>query len=740
MTSDEQRLLDPERVAKRGFSTSFRGFDQDEVRRFLEDLAGALRFANSSENSLTLPTVERLSAERDQLAATVTELEVEVAELIQQVKRTEIRAEEAENALPAAGAAAIPTEVDEATLTLFLGQETVRVLEAARAAARDTVSRSEAAAAARTAALDERVTEVEVELQRKQAESEANLAALRSSAEDEVARLRADAEEATKNLREAAEREALQARESAQSDAASLRTAAEKAATELRSSAEADASRVRREAETEAAQVRNESAADALAAQDSAREQARLMLHEAQSVREKVLADLVKRRRAGRQQLDQVKAARDRLARSLAVVRKDLDEAMSELVASVPEARAAMEAVGRRVPDSVDARKAVALAAELDNARDAGAPIVDGSAALPDIDALFDRLRTGDADAERVETVGVETVGVETAAIEADGGETDEGETVIIETLVIETIVIDTDLIEEGLIEDGLIDTEGDDVEGDDEIDGVTLIDGEPAGRADVSADAMAKAARARVTVVAAADEAEEAVVADDADVVVADEETIDLPEAFFERDVTMTRFGPDLRRQLKRALADDQSLVLDGLRRVRKTITINDLPSAAEVLEAYAAAFSGPIRSAAESGARVSGGKVSLKVIDELIDRVARSLAEPLRDRVERAIERVDGDKGEVLEPIRAHYRDARAVELPGIADDALAEAFALGVYHGLKDGTALVWVPDPRSEPGPDCFDNTLAGRIKKPAPFPTGHKAPLGSPGCRCLVLPA
>ncbi len=734
MTSDEQRLLDPERVAKRGFSTSFRGFDQDEVRRFLEDLAGALRAANRSENSLTLPNVERLSAERDRLTATVTELEVEVAELIQQVKRAEIRAEEAEKALPAAAAAAIPTEVDEATLTLFLGQETVRVLEAARAAARDTVSRSEVDAAARTAALDERVAEVEAELQRKQAESEANLAALRSSAEDEASRLQDAAKEAAKNLREAAEREALEARESAQSDAASMRTAAEKAATELRSSAEADASRVRREAETEAAQVRNESAADALAAQDSAREQARLMLHEAQSVREKVLADLVKRRRAGRQQLDQVKAARDRLARSLAVVRKDLDEAMSELVASVPEARAAMEAVGRRVPDSVDARKAVALAAELDSARDAGAPIVDGSAAIPDIDALFDRLRTGDADTDRAETDAAASDAVEPAGVEPEGGET-----LVIETLVVETIVIETDLIEEGLIEDGLIDIEGEDVEGDDDIDGVTLVDGEPAGRADVSADAMAKAARARVTV-AAAEEPDEAAMADDADGAEADEDAIDLPEAFFERDVTMTRFGPDLRRQLKRALADDQSLVLDGLRRVRKTVTINDLPSADEVLEAYAAAFSGPVRSAAESGARVSGGKVSLKVVDELIDRVARSLAEPLRDRVERAIERTDGDKAEVLEPIRAHYRDARAVDLPGIADDALAEAFALGVYHGLKDGTSLMWVPDPRSEPGPDCFDNTLAGRIKKPAPFPTGHKAPLGSPGCRCLVLPA
>ncbi|MDA3041033.1 MAG: DivIVA domain-containing protein, partial [Actinomycetota bacterium] len=97
MTSDEQRLLDPERVAKRGFSTSFRGFDQDEVRRFLEELAGALR-ANSGEKLLSLPDMQRISSERDELAATVAELEVEVAEQIQQVKRAEIRAEQAENA------------------------------------------------------------------------------------------------------------------------------------------------------------------------------------------------------------------------------------------------------------------------------------------------------------------------------------------------------------------------------------------------------------------------------------------------------------------------------------------------------------------------------------------------------------------------------------------------------------------------------------------------------------------
>ena len=201
-----------------------------------------------------------------------------------------------------------------------------------------------------------------------------------------------------------------------------------------------------------------------------------------------------------------------------------------------------------------------------------------------------------------------------------------------------------------------------------------------------------------------------------------------------------MTRFGPDLRRQLKRALADDQSAVLDGLRRVRNTVTISDLPPVVGVLSTYAAAFEGPLRAAGAQGAKVSGGRRPDKVLNELIDRVARSLAEPLRERIERSIERADGDKAEVLDPIRAQYRDTRATELPGIADDALAEAFALGVYHALKDGVSLSWVPDPRSEPGPDCFDNTLAGPIVKPAPFPTGHRTPLGGPGCRCLVLPA
>ena len=75
---------------------------------------------------------------------------------------------------------------------------------------------------------------------------------------------------------------------------------------------------------------------------------------------------------------------------------------------------------------------------------------------------------------------------------------------------------------------------------------------------------------------------------------------------------------------------------------------------------------------------------------------------------------------------------------EIPAITDDALAEAFALGAYHALSDGTVVRWVADPRFEPNPDCFDNTLAEGVVKPEPFPTGRAYPQGDPGCRCLVI--
>src|SRR5688572_29300188 len=92
--------LHADQIASRDFSTSFRGFDQHEVRSFLAQVATELATAHERERAL---------AER------VAELE----------------------AVP-------PAALDEAALEQALGQEATRVIHAAREAASDIRERAEA--------------------------------------------------------------------------------------------------------------------------------------------------------------------------------------------------------------------------------------------------------------------------------------------------------------------------------------------------------------------------------------------------------------------------------------------------------------------------------------------------------------------------------------------------------------------------------------------------------------------
>src|SRR5688572_11711112 len=95
--------LHADQIASRDFPTSFRGFDQHEVRSFLGLVAAELATALERERVLQ---------------ARVAELE-----------------------------AAPPAELDEETLELRLGQEATRVIHAAREAAAEIRERAEANAA-----------------------------------------------------------------------------------------------------------------------------------------------------------------------------------------------------------------------------------------------------------------------------------------------------------------------------------------------------------------------------------------------------------------------------------------------------------------------------------------------------------------------------------------------------------------------------------------------------------------
>ncbi len=78
-----------------------------------------------------------------------------------------------------------------------------------------------------------------------------------------------------------------------------------------------------------------------------AEQERKLTVEGAQSVREKILADLARRRRVATVQIEQLRAGRERLLESYGVVRRTLEEVHDELQRADAEARGAAEQVGR---------------------------------------------------------------------------------------------------------------------------------------------------------------------------------------------------------------------------------------------------------------------------------------------------------------------------------------------------------------------------------------------------------
>jgi len=120
--------------------------------------------------------------------------------------------------------------------------------------------------------------------------------------------------------------------------------------------------------------------ADAEAVLDDAKRRGRQMVAEAQTVRRRILEDLIRRRRVLRRQIEQLRTGRERLLEAYEVVGQTVEEATSELGVSLVAATAAAERAGRRLgPDDgeVTDEELHAMEAEVDAARAAGLPILD---------------------------------------------------------------------------------------------------------------------------------------------------------------------------------------------------------------------------------------------------------------------------------------------------------------------------------------------------------------------------
>ncbi len=1045
-------FLDPENIATKDFTSKRKGYDQDEVRAYLRRLAEA---ANKNVNG---DDSSELQAQNDRLLAEIAEMRERLEE---------------------AGA---NNDEEGVHVTNLITAETTMVIDAARAAAAEILRKAEAESARRRRELNELEQRVEAEVSEKrtnvaeeaarirrevksevnqlrtQVEDETTLArnkadeyasTTRSQAQEflrtrteeaesfhetrtkaattETAALRSEAEEAAENVRRAATEAAATMRREAEEESVAMVRAAEEEAAQLRAKAHAESeeaktatAELRAGAAELSARLKEQAQADAEAAGVELRNEARLMITEAKTLRERILADLVKRRRVARQQLDQARAARDRLARSLEEVRRKLDEATGELEMAVPEARAAMDRVGTVGNEADDPAEVASLikaldhprpdrdeldtlepipekhdrsAENLDLANDGVAvsetefdsipleevPVVDddnegngehhelptAAIAVPkpepepveleasdldgvDLDVsseseskldveLEQDLQTDtdtdtdtgtkleaepepDVDAPAVETTDLDpsdldsepfgdivdesdsdlsdpdfdlepepqatrslfagktdaevpapaeviheapmasifgtpetaqdiSDSVENASVEAKssrlteglfgmplGGKEAEAQTVAStetdpepesatqpEPEVIEPEPEPEPELEPELEPEPELETELDaehetgseavdeleiqpefelETEAEPELEPESLqedvqqaelgqeqiqqeqiqpeIEPEPEVALEPEPEPdesnMTKAERRRawkskrqaatgslfgLPAEAPAEPAEpaEPTVAQTPDAQIVSEPpsggagrglfreaaapaaSAETPAPFEARDSALVRIGPDLRRRMKRALADDQSEVLDGLRRGKRKLTVKDLPDPEGSRQRFAKALETPLRQAASAGAKSLGGRVDEAVVEPLVERVSRSVMENVRSRVWESVTQTGGGREEVLEPIRSHYRDIRAAELPVLAEDALTEAFAVGAYESVPEGSSVSWVLDPREPTAdPDCIDNAQTSPVSKPSTFASGHQLPPCGDRCRCLVLPA
>ena len=729
--------MTPDDIGRKTFTMARKGFDPIEVQGFLLAVATELREARA----------QALAMDRELQAAR------------QEAQRSR--------------------DLDPSQLTALLGEETARVLDAARSAADEMRAKAEASS---SQLLSETIASTDE---------------LRSTTESRSAEMMADAEATSTRVRAEAAAEADRMRQEA-ADLLAQRTAEAQAEVDrVRAEAESEIERRTAEAEAEIEAIRArgvelaaQSELDAAAELERARQEGRDMVAEAQRVRERMLSDLARRRKAFRQQIERLQAGRDRLMSAYDVVRETLDVATEELVVALPQARLAAEAAALRAADENEPsleeleREAAGLpdvvtpepaeapgplvaqgadqsSAETDDAAQpaeeaelAAEPDVGPDAPLAPSDASVEGRRSSsvkvirheeptaepepEAEAEVAPTEAVEVSHADLPAppappasppvddrpasvVEGDGAEPGAEVSSLFARIREETAIVETT--------EGPVEVKVTDIELEEEI----VVD-----EAELAELAALAAGQAEVAAGPAHEGADEPEVEElDAD-----------HQLLVRRDEALVEIERNLGRRIKRELSDEQNELLDTVRRQKGVPTAADaLPDPAEHVARYrtatlpslVAASTAGAELLADSGLQLSPGPKTGATAGELAGELATDLVEPLRQRLERCFEETEGDPEELAERLRACYREWKGQRVDELVSRLVLAAANRGLVERLAEGTLVHWVVDDGSTPSPDCDDNALAGDIPRGEPFPTGHTTPPISNHCRCLVAP-
>ncbi|MFK8025247.1 MAG: DivIVA domain-containing protein [Ilumatobacter sp.] len=661
----------PAQVADATFSTQRRGFDQSEVRDFLRMVSAELGRLHERERFLDRELVTaRSNPDFDEV------------------------------------------KLDDEALTRLLGEETARVLTAARASAQE----------------------------------------IREKAEQSAARLLSDASDEASRLREEAELEASRRRADAASDADAEISMAKQQGREMVEEARAYRERVL----SELARRR-----------ELAREQIEQLIHG----RDRLMASFERARLVAVDVVSELQPLGEpdeyvNLQPStgpvpVMVARDDLrrddtpsDQPDDALASTAEEASGADDSTAI---DGDTATDAAPFDDTADDLRIIAERVGDATSAAPEsetddavieraADELVDAETETDADADVAADVEQDKADADAAletATDESPASTGGAEDLAVEDLAVEDLAADDSAADDDVVVDLFARLRADndvapEVASGEEPDAVTAT---VIGSDSVDAD-----------VVALVDDASGASDDDASD----DVEEASGDTAFTRRDAELTPLIVASARKLKRVLADEQNEVLDSLRRSDPVRNLDGLlPWTSHHAERYASAIADELLAAAQAGAAshdeaAPGESTSQRArrlrpaagrdaVEHASRAVVGALVEPLRDRIDRCIADGDGDNQAITKKVRAVYREWKTQRIDEVLDDVVRTAHGRGALAAVDLDRPVLWTVDPEAPCCSDCDDNALAGAVAAGQPFPTGHVCAPAHPGCRCMLLP-
>ena len=545
--------------------------------------------------------------------------------------------------------------------------------------------------------------------------------------------------------------------QAAREAAGKIKVRSEETATRLVREATDEAARVREDAELEAARVRQDAASDAEAEVLMAKQQGRDMVNEARAYRERVLADVARRRELAREQIEDLMHGRDRIVQVFDRARIATEDVLRELddVAEEPSEFVNLAPTTGPIPIIVQADEI--------EAREAMRPAVSSAPAFVPYDqdediAVMAEEVVIDRTALIEEVVAIE----ESIAIEENVVEEQTPIAPVVELVVEapvsnvvplfarqETTVVVADLDE---------DLEEDD---DDDVNDPPLVIVEQKAKAVVppADDIFAKLRRSGAESVAKevattqvkkvepkkkpAEKKIEPVVEEIIETSVEEAATA---TPFELRDEELAPVIAAMSRKLKRVLADEQNEVLDILRGKLPVKTLDAIVGpktdhSARMLEALEASLKAAALAGAKSLSNASDKDLQKMVASQMAainEFVIATVVAPLRERLSRSISQAAGDNAELTSLVRLVYREWKNQHVDTQIDNIAQTSFGRGAFAALTPGAKVCWKVDPNGPACADAEDNSLAGFVNAGEAFPTGHTHAPAHAGCRCALV--